>query len=101
MGKNNKLVVEAGGRWHSSIPALVRGLARDYVARTPGLDATAVSAVVARWAARLSATLIRGNGLLFRAAGLSAVEEAFPGDAAAGLACCIPEGDCAYELLVQ
>ena len=49
----------------------------------------------------LAATLIRGNGLLFRAAGLSAVEEAFPGDAAAGLACCIPEGDCAYELLVQ
>ena len=86
------LIVETGGRWHASIPGLVRGLARDYVARTPGLDASAVSAVVARWAARLSAILIRGNGMLFRAAGLSAVEEPFPGDAAAGLACCIRKG---------
>ena len=80
------LVVEAGGRWHSSVPALVRGLAREYVARTPGLEASAVSAVVARWAARLSATLIRGNGMLYHAAGLRAVEDPFPGDAAAGLA---------------
>ena len=95
------LVVEAGGRWHPSVPALVRGLAREYVARTPGLDATAASAVVARWSARLSATLIRGNGMCFRAAGLSAVEEPYPGDAAAGMACSVPEGDCAYELLVQ
>ena len=79
---------------------MVRTLARDYVSRTPGLEASAVSKVVERWAARLSATLLRGNGALYRAAGLSAVEPALPGDAAAGMACCIPEGDCAYELLV-
>ena len=94
------LVVEAGGRWHSYVPVLVR-LAREYVARTPGLDASAVPGVIARWAARLSATLIRGNGMLYRAAGLSAVEEPILGDAAAGLACSIPEGDSVYELLVQ
>ena len=53
------LVVEVGGRWHASIPQLIRRLARAYVDRTPAL-AGAAAAVTSRWAARLSACLLRG-----------------------------------------
>ena len=34
------LVAETGGRWHPSVPRLVRRLARAYVLRTPGLGAS-------------------------------------------------------------
>ena len=64
------LVVEDGGRWHASVPSLVRGLARAYVARTAGLDPSAVAFVVDRWAARLSAILLRGNAATIRCGGV-------------------------------
>ena len=57
--------------------------------------------VVDRWAARLSAILLRGNAATIRAAGYSAGAPPPSGDALPGLACCIPEGDSAFELLVQ
>ena len=96
------LTAEVGGRWHPGAVKLLRQLAREYVARTPGLDATATGAVVARWAARLSATLIRGNAAVERAAwadretlcGVGGDEEGVLGHQ-------LPEGDCAYELLVR
>ena len=93
--------MEDGGRWHASVPSLVRGLARAYVARAAGLDPSAVAFVVDRWAARLSAILLRGNAATIRAAGYSAGAPPPSGDALPGLACCIPEGDSAFELLVQ
>ena len=95
------LVAELGGRWHSSVPLLARRLACEYVARTPSL-AGAASTVTARWAARLSALLYRGNAAVVQAA-----QPAFPvvarGTAASGggLSHLIPEGDSAYELLVR
>ena len=98
------LTAEAGGRWHSSVPPLVRKLAREYIQRTPGLDVDsydACGAVVARWGARLSALLIRGNGAVVRAGTLShpiAPHVDVPGNP--GLHDLVPEGDCAYELLV-
>ena len=62
------LVAEIGGRWHPSVPRLVRRLAKDACARSanPGLDIAATMA--ARWGARLSALLIRGNAAVQRAA---------------------------------
>ena len=47
----------------------IRRLARAYVLRTPGLGASAVSAVVGRWSARLSAALLRGNAFVLRGRG--------------------------------
>ena len=94
------LVVEDGGRWHPSVPGLIRKLAREYVSRTAGLGTDAVSVIVDRWASRLSAILIRGNGAAVRALGLSPCEPPLAYEGGPGLACCIPEGDCAYELLV-
>mgnify|MGYP003316919635 CR=1 FL=1 len=44
-------------------------LAKEYLQRTPGLEDDALGAVVARWGARLSALLIRGNGAVVRAGG--------------------------------
>ena len=97
------LTAETWGRWIASVPPLVRALAREYVQRSPGLDDDDVhGAVVARWGARLSALLIRGNGAVVRAS--MALPEVtphvdFPGNP--GLHHIVPEGDCAYELLVQ
>ena len=93
---------EVGGRWHPSVVGLVRRLARDYVARTPGLDPSAQGAVVSRWGARLSAILIRGNAAVVRACigeRPTAPHVDVPG--AAALAHLLPEGDCAYELGVE
>ena len=61
------LVVETGGRWHSSVPPLVRGLARDVVGQLEGFEAQNQGAIVAWWGARLSALLLRGNVLALRA----------------------------------
>ena len=69
--------------------------------RTAGLGTDAVSVIVDRWASRLSAILIRGNGAAVRAHGLSPCEPPLAYEGGPGLACCIPEGDCAYELLVS
>ena len=95
------LIVEVGGRWHDSVPPLLRRLARAYVARTPGFDAAAVGPVVARWAARLSAVLLRGNAAAHRRAGYTPMGTTREDPVEAGpLAHLVPEGDSAYELLV-
>ena len=96
------LTVETGGRWHVSIPPLVRCLAKEYLQRTPGLEDDALGAVVARWGARLSALLIRGNGAVVRAGGPPlAVSPHVDIIGNSGLHDLVPEGDCAYELLVS
>ena len=95
------LIAESGGRWHPEAHKLLRQLARAYVHRTPGLDESALGAVVARWASRLSAALLRGNAAAQHAAGWThtpAPRDAVP---AAGPLChVLPEGECVYELLV-
>ena len=95
------LVVETGGRWHPSVPSLVRRLARSYVQRTLGLPDHAVAAVVSRWSARLSALLVRGNGLVAREVvpHRPARRGAGAGDADVLPSHC-PEAESAYELLV-
>ena len=83
------------------VPPLARKLAREYIQRTPGIDEDSCGAVVARWGARLSALLIRGNGAVVRAGTLShpiAPHVDFPGNPE--LHDLVPEGECAYELLV-
>ena len=97
------LVAEVGGRWHDSVPPLLRRLARAYVRRSAGMEATIGPALVlARWAARLSAALIRGNCAVFRRAGYApaapASSDSSPGGPWAHL---VPEGDCTYELSVS
>ena len=57
--------------------------------------------MVGRWAARLSAALVRGNAAVLAAAGLQLPEPARPEPpGASGLPHLLPEGDSAYELLV-
>ena len=75
---------------------------RAYVARCPELPAHAVGEVVARWAARLSALLIRGNALVAREAlpPAAPVQRDVPASSA-GLPDLCPEGTSAYELLVR
>ena len=95
------LIAEVGGRWHSEVPLLLRRWARAYVARTPGFGPEAQGLVVARWAARLSATLLRGNAAVLRRAGYSPPSREAPdhGDEAP-LPHLVPEGPSSYELLV-
>ena len=94
------LVAEVGGRWPPSVPRLVRRLAKEYAARNEALDVDATSAVVARWAARLSALLIRGNAAVHRAARARPPADPRPWRAGISpLPHLLPEGDCAYELV--
>ena len=84
------LVVEIGGRWHPTVPRLVRRLAKDASARSanPGLDVAA--SLAARWGARLSALLIRGNAPVPWAAQWVEV---------CPLPHLLPENECSYELV--
>ena len=94
-------MAESGGRWHPEAQTLLRQLARAYVRRTAGLNFSALSTVVAWWAMRLSAVLIRGNAAVLRAAGWvppPGSRNAVP--LSGSLAHLAPEGDSAYELLV-
>ena len=99
------LVAEVGGRWHPSVPGLLRRWAREHVSRSRDLGEVAgvgaVGLVVARWGARLSATLIRGNAAVYRRAGYTPpparAADPSPGGPLAHL---VPEGDSAYELWV-
>ena len=86
---------------HGEVPLLLRRWARAYVARTPGLDPLAQGLVVARWAPRLSAALLRGNAAVLRRAGYSppSREVSDQGDEAP-LPHLVPEGPSSYELLV-
>ena len=96
------LVAEVGGRWHPSVPDLVRKWARAYVARCPELPEYAVGQVASRWAARLSALLIRGNALIAsEALPAPGPGRAAPPAASGGLPDLCPEGESAYELLVR
>ena len=97
------LVVETGGRWHQSVPALARALARDVVGHLEGFEDRDLGAVVAWWGARLSALLIRGNALALRVlAPPPAPEPLAMGVLGYGpLPHAVPEGDSAYELLVR
>ena len=100
------LVVEVGGRWHSSVPPLLRRFAREHVQRGTAVGerytSGAEALVLARWAARLSAALLRGNAAVHRRAGYSpparVAEDALP---AGPLAHLVPEGESAYELFVS
>jgi len=99
------LVVEVGGRWHPSVPPLLRRLAREHARHSLDLGAEsgrdAVGLIVSRWMARLSAALIRGNAAVHRRAGYcpppTRASEPAPGGPLAHL---VPEGDSAYELWV-
>ena len=93
------LVVEIGGRWHPTVPRLVRRLAKDASARSanPGLDVAATMA--ARWGARLSALLIRGNAAVQRAAHCEQRNPPRPWVAdVCPLPHLLPEGSCSFEL---
>ena len=62
------LVAEIGGRWHYSVPRLVRQLAKATAARSSARGQDYAAAIAARWGARLSALLIRGNAAVQRKA---------------------------------
>ena len=95
------LVAEIGGRWHFSVPRLVRQLAKECATRTSGPGRHgAAAAIAARWGARLSALLIRGNAAVQRAAQptlpfapRSWCEHAGP------LPHVVPEGESLYEII--
>ena len=63
---------EISGRWHPSVPQLVQRLAKDATSRHGRDDETFAALLTRRWSARLSALLIRGNGvvLLLRVANM-------------------------------
>ena len=62
------LVAEIGGRWHYSVPRLVRQLAKATAARSSAQGQDYAAAIAAGWGARLSALLIRGNAAVQRKA---------------------------------
>ena len=96
-------MVEIGGRWHSTVPRLVRRLAKEYVASRPALRDNARNTAAfacARWAARLSSILIQGNAAILRATQPAPEIALRPFDGnLPNYPHCIPEGDCEYELL--
>ena len=98
------LVVEVGGRWHPSVPPLLRRLARESLGLSadPSGLSDSIGPVVSRWMARLSAALIRGNAAVHRRAGYLP-PPVVPAEAGIGgpLAHMVPEGDSAYELWVR
>jgi hypothetical protein len=100
------LVAEVGGRWHPSVPALLRRLAREHASQSlllgPVTGREGGGLLVARWMARLSATLIRGNAAVHRRAGYCppAARAAEP-SSGGPLAHLVPEGDSAYEVWVR
>ena len=81
---------------------MVRQFGKEYGARQASVGVDGVAAAIARWAAGLSALLIKGNGAVLRAFS-AALGEAF-GTGAQDGACDariphnLPDGDCAYEL---
>ena len=95
-------MAEVGGRWHFSVPRLVRQLAKECAARASGPGrGGAAAAIAARWGARLSALLIRGNAAVQRAGQPTlplAPRRPWEADAPP-LPHALPEGDCSYELL--
>ena len=94
------LVAEVGGRWHASVPRLVRRLAKEASSRSASVGQDGAAAMAARWGARLSALLMRGNAAVHRAARCVVPEPPRPWLAdATPLPHLLPEGECTYELL--
>ena len=94
------LVAEVGGRWHASVPRLVRSLAKACAARSSCRADSLASAVVARWAARLSALLIRGNAAVYRAIQPPVTDPSLCRNApTVALPHLVPEGACLYEVV--
>ena len=81
------------------MPLLVRRLAKECAAASVDSDRFA-AALTARWGARLSALLIRGNAAVHRAcrAALGVAPRPWSGEAGP-LPHSLPEGECNYELL--
>ena len=81
------------------MPRLVRQLAKECAARTAGPGREYSSAIAARWAARLSALLVRGNAAVQRAARTERCLAPRPWSEGVGaLPHLLPEGECLYEL---
>ena len=95
------LVAEVGGRWHPSVPDLVRKMAKERANRYAIHPEDASAALVSRWAARLSALLIRGNAAVVLAtrAPLTPFRQWQTSSSSTVLPHLLPEGDSAYELL--
>ena len=96
------LVAEVGGRWHPSVPGLVRNLARERASRYPVFQDEASAALVSRWSARLSALLIKGNAAVVRhsvAIDPAPIRVDSWEGARTGLPHLLPEGDSSYELV--
>ena len=92
------LTAEVGGRWAQPAVKLLRKLSREYISREPALPSSSLGPVVGRWAARLSAILIRGNAAVVRAGGgefSPSPEVGISGSHT--LAHLVPEGKCTYE----
>ena len=82
------------------MPRLVRQLAKECAARSAGPGREYSSAIAARWAARLSALLMRGNAAVQRAARTDERPVPRPWSEDAGaLPHLLPEGECLYELV--
>jgi hypothetical protein len=105
-GRLIPLIVECGGRWHSHTERLILQLSRQAAQRTAGWGAGSEALIRSRWAARLSATLLRGVAQVYL--------DALPGlthtgrpwsetgvDGRESLEHQIPEGPSAYELWVR
>ena len=91
------LVAEIGGRWHPSVPRLVRRFAKDAASRSVTPSQECATALAARWCARLSALLICGNAAVQRAARCEHPAQPRPWCAdAAALPHQLPEGVCMY-----
>ena len=95
------LVAEIGGRWHPSVPKLVKRLAKECADRSSGLrGGHLASAICARWGARLSALIVRGNAAVHRLAQPAEVmEHRLWCEGAPALSHLLPHGSCLYEVL--
>ena len=96
------LVAEIGGRWHPSVPRLVRRLAKECEARSGAAASSGhfAAALTARWGARLSALVIRGNAAVHCKCRPAQPPDPRPWHAeAVPLPHLLPEGSCAFELL--
>ena len=95
------LVAEIGGRWHPSVPRLVRKWAKEAAGRSHVTNTEQyAAATAARWGARLSALLIRGNAAVQRAARPQCGRSPRPWqDDAGALPHQVPGGPSSFELL--
>ena len=95
------LVAEIGGRWHPTVPRLVRKWAKEAADRSNAPDPVQyAAALTARWAARLSALLMRGNAAVQRTLRRGCTASLRPWhDDAGPLPHLAPVGTSSYELM--